>query len=125
MESTIIRGNRVPRQSSEYQPQYILPDAAVNCACRELRFMGNHSLANRLTPVAKGWFETPWMVEDVLSWESALTVALATEGLSEFSKGPLRGILEQVTDWLDEYVIYEQACIEDERETILNLGVAR
>jgi len=118
MESTIVRGNRVPRRSSELLAQrYMMPDASVNLAFRELCIIGMNDLANRLTPIAQKWWDKPWSGHDVGVWESALGTALATEGLSGRSKAGLRHVREVVKEWLDEYVIYELADYEDEKIT--------
>jgi len=82
-------------------------------------------LADRLATVASGWWDKPWAVRDVMAWESALAAALEIDGLPERFKKSLRHILGIVSGWLTEFDAYEQACIEDERETMLNLGVAR
>ena len=101
------------------------PDAMINLACRELRTMTLYVLADRLSPIARKWWTEPWLAQDVTAWENALTDALGADGLSERFKKGLRHVLGIVSGWLAELDQYEQACVEDERETMLNLGVAR
>jgi len=129
MRNTVYsRGNLLFRQCSaslDSQPQYMQPDAVINLTVIELRAMTRYNLADRLAPIAQKWWDKPWQARDVMAWESALATAIATDELSERSKVMLRHILSIVADWLIEYDAYEQACVEDERETMLNLGVAR
>jgi len=90
---------------------------AEDMAIVKLKAMGHYSLADRLMPISGKWWDKPWMPLDVASWEGALGTALATEGLSERSKGGLRHVRGTVAAWLTEYAAYEQADYEDEKAT--------
>ena len=120
MNTAIVRGNRMFRQCSASPLQEATqPDATINLTCIELRNMTLYVLADRLSPVARKWWNEPWLAQDVMSWESALTAALDVDGLSGRFKIGLRHVHKIVSKWLAELDQYEQACVEDERETML------
>ena len=120
MRTTVIRGNRMFRQCSASPLQEaVQPDAIVNLTCLELRNMTLYVLADRLSPIARKWWDKPWVVQDVMAWEGALVDALEIDGLPERFKIGLRHVLGIVSGWLAEFDQYEQACVGDERETML------
>ena len=120
MNTAIVRGNRMFRQCSASPLQEAThPDATINLTCIELRNMTLYVLADRLSPVARKWWNEPWLAQDIVAWEKVLVEALEVDGLPERFKIGLRHVLGIVSRWLAEFDQYEQACVGDERETML------